>query len=243
MTTFDSKSLLDALNHTINIYIDKYIDEISSRHNLSNKTELKNIWIQISNQSATIILDEVKNKKSNGEKPVMKNNKKKVSSYVVFCNKYRSKLKKENPQMTFGEISKNLGKMWSNLSSDEQLQYKYTDDLDNKDEIIITTTATNKLSSFSKLTIAELKNECDKYNLKKSGNKNQLIERLMEHLQESNNSTDMGDISEHNNTPKAIIFHDNKSVISITSSDTDNSTDSFIIDENDDVTEFDLNYE
>ena len=136
MTTFDSKSLLDALNQTINVYMDRYIEEISIRHNLSNKTELKNIWLEISNQAATINLDD--KKCNNDVKP--KNNKKKVSSYVVFCNKYRSKLKKENPQMTFGEISKNLGKMWSNLSSEEQLKYKYTDD--SEDNVVITTKTT-----------------------------------------------------------------------------------------------------
>jgi len=51
------------------------------------------------------------------------------SPYILFCNKKRQSVKDNNPDMTFNEQSKKLGRMWSNLSDEEKLKYADKRDL------------------------------------------------------------------------------------------------------------------
>ena len=49
--------------------------------------------------------------------------KKKISGYMVFCKEQRPILKKESPDMPFGQVGKELGKRWKALSDKEKEQY------------------------------------------------------------------------------------------------------------------------
>lgn len=50
--------------------------------------------------------------------------KKKVSGYMLFCKEQRPIVKKEMPDLTFGQIGKELGKRWKALSEKEKEGYK-----------------------------------------------------------------------------------------------------------------------
>ena len=52
-----------------------------------------------------------------------KKNKRK-NAYTVFSSKFRSQVKKDNPNKTFGEISKIIGKQWNDLSKEEKNKYR-----------------------------------------------------------------------------------------------------------------------
>lgn len=41
-------------------------------------------------------------------------------AFFMYSDEYREKLKKENPDMKMGEISKTLGKMWKELDEKEK---------------------------------------------------------------------------------------------------------------------------
>ena len=50
--------------------------------------------------------------------------KKPLSGYMLFAKEMRPKLKEESPDLTFGEVGKELGARWRALSDDEKAKYK-----------------------------------------------------------------------------------------------------------------------
>jgi len=46
-----------------------------------------------------------------------------VSAYLAFCAKTRDSIKKESPEMKFGDVSKRLGEMWGKLTPEEKATY------------------------------------------------------------------------------------------------------------------------
>lgn len=50
--------------------------------------------------------------------------KKKLSGYMVFAKEMRPKVVEENPDFTFGEVGKELGKRWRALSDEAKEEYK-----------------------------------------------------------------------------------------------------------------------
>lgn len=60
------------------------------------------------------------NKKNNNSKNIVK---KPLSSYMIFCNEMRDKIKKKYPKSSVGEISKKLGKLWKALNTKDREKY------------------------------------------------------------------------------------------------------------------------
>ena len=50
--------------------------------------------------------------------------KRRKNAYTVFSSKFRSTIKKSNPDKKFGEISKLIGQQWNDLSKDEKNIYR-----------------------------------------------------------------------------------------------------------------------
>lgn len=50
--------------------------------------------------------------------------KKPLSGYMLFVKHHRPQVKEENPDLTFGGIGKELGKMWRELSDKEKQEWK-----------------------------------------------------------------------------------------------------------------------
>ena len=50
--------------------------------------------------------------------------KKPLSGYMLFAKEMRPKLKEESPDLSFGEVGKELGARWRALSDDEKAKYK-----------------------------------------------------------------------------------------------------------------------
>eukprot|EP00571_Detonula_confervacea_P014304 CAMPEP_0172301090 /NCGR_PEP_ID=MMETSP1058-20130122/3041_1 /TAXON_ID=83371 /ORGANISM="Detonula confervacea, Strain CCMP 353" /LENGTH=69 /DNA_ID=CAMNT_0013011087 /DNA_START=56 /DNA_END=265 /DNA_ORIENTATION=+ len=53
-----------------------------------------------------------------------KGGKKKLSNYMIFAKETRPTIKEELPDLTFGEVGKELGKRWRALTDDEKAAYK-----------------------------------------------------------------------------------------------------------------------
>lgn len=87
------------LQKVINKTIDNYIKAVSEKYNIESD-ELHSIWNEVQ-----------------GSK---KQSKPRKSGYINFCKEERPKLKKNNPNMTFGEQGKKLGEMWKGLSDEEK---------------------------------------------------------------------------------------------------------------------------
>jgi hypothetical protein len=43
---------------------------------------------------------------------------------MLFSKEHREKVKKENPDLSFGGVGKKLGEMWRALSDDKKEEYK-----------------------------------------------------------------------------------------------------------------------
>eukprot|EP01041_Mallomonas_annulata_P018615 gene18615-37617_t len=50
--------------------------------------------------------------------------KKTPSAYIIFCSERRSEVKDQNPDASFGELGKLLGKIWASMSEEEKEAYK-----------------------------------------------------------------------------------------------------------------------
>ncbi|KAL7492365.1 hypothetical protein ACHAWT_002550 [Skeletonema menzelii] len=50
--------------------------------------------------------------------------KKPLTGYMLFAKEMRPKVKEENPEMSFGELGKELGARWRALSEEEKGKYK-----------------------------------------------------------------------------------------------------------------------
>ncbi|KAI9479361.1 Non-histone chromosomal protein 6 [Coemansia sp. RSA 989] len=53
-----------------------------------------------------------------------------LSAYMFFSQAKRNEVKDNNPNATFGEIGKLLGKMWSELTEEQKKPYKEKSDAD-----------------------------------------------------------------------------------------------------------------
>jgi hypothetical protein len=48
---------------------------------------------------------------------------KKVSNFQMFCKKHRPELKSKNSEWKFGDINRELGKMWGKLSDKDKAKF------------------------------------------------------------------------------------------------------------------------
>jgi hypothetical protein len=209
-------SLFKSIHTVIFQYIDIYTTLINKEHGIDKENLIK-LWKQVELNPPTISID--KNITNSSVAP-----KKIVSVYVQFCNKHRSILKQKNPNMSFGDISKELGKMWRSLSQQEKDNYQISSK-PQKIEVI-----EEQKEDYSKLSFTELKQICEERNLKKSGNKTILISRIQENDTERKTNITPPPIHVEE---EELVFFENESPKTSNISST-SSTSSFIIDEDDD---------
>ena len=101
-----------AIQNTIAQYFSSFIENVSSKFNIS-QDELNDLWKETQKEKLKI-------------KPRRRVNANKTpSAYINFCNHQRKLIKAENPNLTFGEVAKALGKLWKALSVEEKK--KHTD--------------------------------------------------------------------------------------------------------------------
>ena len=95
-------TLSKELQKVINKTIEAYTSQLAEKYQLE-KEELNALW------------NEVQGSKKQG-KP-------RKSGYINFCKVERPKLKKNNPDMTFGDQGKKLGEMWKRLSDADKKKW------------------------------------------------------------------------------------------------------------------------
>ena len=99
-----------AIQNTIAQYFSSFIENVSTKFKIS-EDELNNLWKETQKEKLKI-------------KPRRRPNANKTpSAYINFCNYHRKIIKTENPNLTFGEVAKALGKLWKAQSVDEKKKY------------------------------------------------------------------------------------------------------------------------
>jgi hypothetical protein len=95
----------------------------------------------------------------------------KKTGWQNFFAQRRLEIKKTNPELSFGELSKQISLEWSNLKSENKQK---------ESDIKSSTIETNfTFEQLNEKKMKELKELCEKFNLKKSGNKTELIKNLL----------------------------------------------------------------
>lgn len=222
-------SLFKSIHSVILEHIDMYATLISKEHGI-DKDNLLKLWKQIElNPPSTSFNDTTA-----VEPPPPK---KVVSVYVQFCNKHRAILKNKNPDMSFGDISKELGKMWRSLSKQEKDNYQVVVNVP-KDTLLIPPRITmKKEEDHSKLPVTTLKKMCEDLNIKKSGNKTILLARLKEYKEKNVTTTPLPPPT-HEVDDEELVFFENESAKESDIS-SDSSTSSFVIDDEAEDLDFD----
>lgn len=158
-------SLIKKISKSIDASIDDFCSTIATKFDL-DKEELVKLWHE--------------NSGSKNSKTV-----KKRSAYVNYSAHIRSVILEENPEISFGEISKETSKRWKLLSDEEKEQYKSKDN-----ESVTAQVSAPKKSKAGKTAkddndlhskkVAELKAMCKEKGLPVKGTKQELIDRLSE---------------------------------------------------------------
>ena len=100
----------------------------------------------------------------------------KKSDYQTFFSIQRNKMVKENPNITFGEISKQVSHMWKKLTREEKVQYT----ANNTTPITEKTSLEDLRKEYMKISSADLKNLCkEKGIVAKSRKKEEIIDALV----------------------------------------------------------------
>jgi hypothetical protein len=176
-------SLIKKINKSIDASITDFCSAIATKFDL-DKDELVKLWHENDGSKKSKIV-------------------KKRSSFVNYSAQIRSVILEENPELTFGEISKETSKRWKLLSDEEKEQYK-----SNVGDSLVAQVSTTKKSKASKTAkdsndlnskkVAELKAMCKDKGLPVKGTKQELIHRLTEKLSSEDNSDTVSSVGSSN---------------------------------------------
>lgn len=268
-----SHTLISSFERMIDHYVQSVVDKVANRYGIPRPELmdlLKTMDTSPSLHHPKTVMVSPSSSSSSQPSVATSSSKKNVSGYVQFCNDRRAKLKEDFPTLTFGEISKELGKIWRGLSSSEKEKYNLptaplrpnassvcvSDNLSVKKNP--TTTHEFSRSELEGKTLLQLKDVCTKFNVKKTGNKETLIKRITEFMNEKNRQTTSSTLfdSTHDHIPtrnppihanntdmddddnNPLIFYENDSVRCSDDVSTTSST-SFILDNDDTELTFD----
>lgn len=103
-----------------------FFDKMEKKYRIPTGS-LWNEWEDTETATTTVVAAAEESKKDN-----------KKSNYQVFFSIQRNKIMKENPNMTFGEISKKVSAMWKQVPAEEKKRYVQEDGVDgNLDQLSI----------------------------------------------------------------------------------------------------------
>jgi len=139
---------------SIDDIVDQYIQILVGDYKL-NKTELKKKWDNLSG-----------NDKKAETIPQLP----KKTGYQIFFALKRNELKVNNPKWTHNEITKEISNLWNKLTPVEKNTYS-SEMLPQIEKFTFEELNEKKMS--------ELKDICEKYGIKKGGNKTELIKNLL----------------------------------------------------------------
>lgn len=113
------------------------------------------LWAKMTDDEKKKFKDEasVLKEKWDGEKPETKKNdskkKRTPGPYIMFCSDMRAKIKKENPDFSMTQISKELGRLWNELTDEQKAKYhkKASEEKEKNDEEVRRSELEEKLTN------------------------------------------------------------------------------------------------
>lgn len=132
----------------------QFVDYTSDKTGIDRKV-LADWWVQSSLSSGEEKTGTAKGKKSH---------------YQIFFSAKRLQLKEEHPSISFGELSKQISKLWNSMTKQEQAEWVHKQ--------------SNPKSDYAAMKMSELKTLCEQRGLKKTGNKTELVNILTGNVEE-----------------------------------------------------------
>jgi len=109
------------INNTINQYISVFMDSIVERFDLKRE-DLEEMWKETQKKKIKKAAKITKRKKALAP-----------AAYILFCKDERPKIRKENPELSFADIARELGRRWKSADDEVKLFYNNKhDDLVNE---------------------------------------------------------------------------------------------------------------
>lgn len=149
----NADNLQNQLYHVIEGYVSAFIKEIVKR-NQWNEEELMEKWKECSTHGH-----------------VMLDVKKKKTGYQNFFAEKRQDIKTLKPTLSFGEISKEISKLWRSMSNEEKAVYE--------NPTVTIAAKPIQMDDLTQLKMSELKQMCEERKIKRTGNKSELIQLLL----------------------------------------------------------------
>lgn len=158
---------MNKLAKNIEGFVLEYTRAIAEKYDLQ-QDDLMEMWTEVT---------KMKTKAAQAKKP--------RSAYQVFSAEQRKLLKEEYPDMAFGDIAKEIGKRWSDLSAKEKAAYAENQTTPKKKAK--KTSPTGDDSDLKKLSKSRLLEMCNSKGIKiaKNKNKDQIIAAIEEAASEA----------------------------------------------------------
>lgn len=148
-----------------------------------------------------------------------------LSAYVHFCNEQRPTLKLQKPDLKFGEISKELGRIWREMPRDQKKKYERRQDPAQQNDADVPSYTRERLNAMSMTDIRTL---CVNLQLKRTGRKEALIEEILR----ANTTTPFVGGVMRDDAGDGLVFYDEADIDMVSGGDDmSTSTSSFVLDD------------
>lgn len=136
--------LVTKISHDVEERLEKFFVLASNKLQI-DKEQLSLLWKESSSQK----VDKSKSKKS---------------PYQLFFSKKRLELKEQDSTLNFGELSKQISKLWNSMTKEQQMEWVESQGIED--------------CSLDTLKMTEIRNLCEKKGIKKHGNRADLLKAL-----------------------------------------------------------------
>lgn len=176
------------IEKVVNVAVFRFLEETSKEFDIPFE-RLKENWRRFNNTSTQSVLGTVPSLAPTTGKTTVEKNKSKTSgtskksAYQNYFALKRNELKKDNPELSFGELSTRISSLWKNLSKQEQERFGSTESAPaasvgrraREEE----TRPSFTFDGLNGMTMCELKKLCESRGLSRTGNKKDLIHTLL----------------------------------------------------------------
>ena len=128
------------ITNVMDSYMEAFLDSLCQAHPELDRENVVVLW-QNTKKDHLKVFPKTMTTKSKTVRP-----KQAPSAYILFSNETRVRLRTEQPDLTFSDIAKELGRLWREETTEDERQ-KYKDEHDRLKEILLQNTSSSTSSS------------------------------------------------------------------------------------------------
>lgn len=164
---YHKKKMISDIDRVVSTYIDSFCEEVGKEHGIT-KDVLTKKWEEVVKKSSVPSHVSAEKKKTG-----------KKSMYQNFFIHKRIELKKTDPSLNFGDLSKQISKLWKEMSKEDQKKYAVEEEDDGYEIQPLKNEEKLTFDGLNKKKMSELRQICEERGLRRTGNKNELIKNIL----------------------------------------------------------------